>query len=275
MEKPSRRAFLAAAGAGLGYLASGKVGYCKEGEKKKCCDKRCGRIKLGLASYTFREFGLEETLVFAQRLGLKYIALKSFHLPLESTKEEIAAAAAKVEKAGLKLNDESEVNRAFEYAKEAGMGTIIGVPKHELLGLVNEKVQEYDIQVAIHNHGPEDKVYPSPESAYEKIKGLDKRIGLCIDIGHTQRCGIEPSESAERFAERVLDVHIKDVSESTGKGTTVEIGRGVIDIPKFVRALVKIKYDGVVSFEYEKDGDDPLAGVAESVGYVRGVIASI
>ena len=284
MEKQSRRSFLAAAGAGLGYLATGgSIGYCKEGKKKKCCVKGGVRIKLGLASYTFREFGLEETLEFAQKLGLKYIALKSFHLPLESTKEEIKAAAAKVEKAGLKLygggviymNDEDEVNRAFEYARAAGMVTIIGVPKPELVGLVDKKVQEYDIKVAIHNHGPEDKVYPSPESVYEKIKGLDKRIGLCIDIGHTQRCGIDPSESAERFAERVLDVHIKDVSESTGKGTTVEIGRGVIDIPKFIRTLVKIKYGGIVSFEYEKDGKDPLAGVAESVGYVRGVIASI
>ena len=241
------------------------------------------RFKLGLASYTFREFGLDETLEFAQKLGLKYIALKSFHLVMESTKEEIAEAVAKVEKAGLKLygggviymNDVDEVNRAFEYARAASMETIIGVPKHELLGLVNEKVRQYNIQVAIHNHGPGDKVYPTPESAYEKIKGLDKRIGLCIDIGHTQRCGIDPSESTERFAERVLDVHIKDVSESTGEGTTVEIGRGVIDIPKFMRTLVKIKYGGIVSFEYEKDGADPLAGVAESVGYVRGVIASI
>ena len=202
---------------------------------------------------------------------------------MESTKEEIAEAVAKVEKAGLKLygggviymNDVDEVNRAFEYARQAGMETIIGVPKHELLGMVNEKVKQYDIQVAIHNHGPGDEVYPTPESAYERIKGLDKRIGLCLDIGHTQRSGVDPSESAERFAERVLDVHIKDVSESTGDGTTVEIGRGVIDIPKFIRTLVKIKYGGIVSFEYEKDGKDPLAGVAESVGYVRGVMASI
>ena len=284
MENRSRRAFLAAAGVGLGYLAAGgRVGYCTEGAKKKCCGKMGERFKLGLASYTFREFGLDETLEFAQKLGLKYIALKSLHLVMESTKEEIAEAVAKVEKAGLKLygggviymNDVDEVNRAFEYARAASMETIIGVPKHELLGLVNEKVRQYNIQVAIHNHGPGDKVYPTPESAYEKIKGLDKRIGLCIDIGHTQRCGIDPSESTERFAERVLDVHIKDVSESTGEGTTVEIGRGVIDIPKFMRTLVKIKYGGIVSFEYEKDGADPLAGVAESVGYVRGVIASI
>ena len=284
MTNRSRREFLSAAGAGLGYLAAGEsAGYCKEGEKKKCCGKAAGRFKLGLASYTFRKFTLDETLERAKRLELKYIALKSFHLPLESTRAEIEAAAAKVKKAGLRLygggviymNDEAEVNRAFEYAKLAGMTTIIGMPKYEMLSLVDKKIQEYDIKVAIHNHGPGDKVYPTPVSAYEKIKGLDERIGLCIDVGHTQRSGIDPAESAERFAERVLDVHIKDVSESTGEGTTVEIGRGVIDIPKFIRTLVKIKYGGIVSFEYEKDGEDPLAGLAESVGYVRGVMASI
>ena len=173
------------------------------------------------------------------------------------------------------MNSEAEVNRAFEYAKCAGMTTIIGVPKPELLGLVNKKVQEYNIKVAIHNHGPTDKVYPTPQSAYERIKGLDKRIGLCNDIEHTQRAGVDPSVSAEKFADRLLDVHIRDVSTTTAKGQGVEIGRGVINIPKFIRTLLKIRYTGIVSFEYVKDPKDPLPGLAESVGYVRGVLATV
>ena len=173
------------------------------------------------------------------------------------------------------MNSDAEVNQAFEYAKYAGITTIVGSPKPQLLELVNKKVQQYDIKVAIHNHGPTDKTYPTPASAYEKIKELDRRIGLCIDIGHTQRAGVDPSESAERFADRLLDVHIKDVSAAEPEGHTVEIGRGVIDIPKFVRTLLKLGYAGVVSFEYEKDESDPLPGLAESVGYVRGVLATI
>jgi sugar phosphate isomerase/epimerase len=144
-----------------------------------------------------------------------------------------------------------------------------------MLPLVNKKVAEYDIKVAIHNHGPGDKRYPTPESAYEKIKGLDKRIGLCMDIGHTLRIGADPVQSAIRYADRLHDVHIKDETEASPDGRAVEIGRGVIDIPKFLRALIQIKYAGIVSFEYEKDADDPLAGLAESVGYVRGVLATI
>lgn len=288
-EKQTRREFLQKVGIGAAAslagasscLGQGQPSAGKEDVQSKHTDKRL--FELGLASYTFREFSLDKVLAMTRRLGLKYIALKSFHLPLESAQAGIETAAAKVRKAGLKLygggviymNNEAEVHRAFDYAKTAGMKVIIGVPKPELLELVNRKVREYNIKVAIHNHGPQDKVYPTPASAYKRIEELDGRIGLCIDIGHTQRAGVDPSEAAERFADRLLDVHIKDVSAATAEGTTVEIGRGVIDIPKFVRMLLKVNYAGITSFEYEKDAKDPLPGVAESVGYVRGVLATI
>jgi len=241
------------------------------------------RFELGVASYTFRKFDLDETLAMTRRVGLRYIAFKSFHLALDSTPAHIKEVASKVKKAGLILygggviymNSEAEVNRAFDYAKAAGMKVIIGVPKPELLKLINKKVQEYDIKVAIHNHGPGDKTYPTPASAYEKIKNLDKRIGLCNDIGHTQRAGVDPSVSAEKFADRLLDVHLKDVSAATAQGREVEVGRGVIDIPKFIGTLLKINYSGIVAFEYEKDPENLLPGLAESVGYVRGVLAAI
>ena len=241
------------------------------------------KFKLGLASYTLRKFKLDDTLAMTNRLGLKHIAFKDYHLPLDSTPKQIKEVVKKVKDAGLELygggviymRNERDVNNAFDYAKTAGMKVIIGVPNHNLLPLVNKKVQEYDIKVAIHNHGPTDKVYPTPASAYELIKDLDSRIGLCNDIGHTQRAGVDPSIPTEKFADRLLDVHIKDVSQATAKGSTVEIGRGVIDIPKFLRTLLKINYAGIVSFEYEKDADDPLAGLAESVGYVRGALAAI
>lgn len=271
------------AGKGMAAASLSSFTLASTGCRLKEVDKPRKDLNLGMESYTFRNFPLEETLAMTQRLGLKKIAFKSFHLPLESTEEEIKAVAVKVKKAGLELygcgvvymENEEEVHRAFNYARAAGMKVIIGVPEHALLSLVNQKVKEFDIQVAIHNHGPTDKRYPTPESAYERIKDLDRRIGLCIDIGHTQRCGVDPSESAERFADRLLDVHIKDVSSATENGTTVEIGRGVIDIPRFIRTLLKLNYMGNTSFEFEKDAEDPLPGVAESVGFVRGVLAAL
>jgi len=241
------------------------------------------RLNLGMASYTFREFNLDDTLTMTKRLGLERIALKSFHLPLEAKDEEIKAVADKVRKAGLDLygcgvvymQNEDEVNRAFHYAETAGMKVIIGAPNPNLLQMVNKMVNKSDIKLAIHNHGPGDEHYPTPESAYIKIKNLDPRVGLCIDIGHTQRSGVDPSESAKKFSDRLLDVHIKDVTAAAKEGQTVEIGHGVIDIPKFLRTLLELNYEGSVSFEFEKDPDDPLPGVAESVGYVRGVLAAL
>ena len=240
-------------------------------------------FELGLASYTLRKFDLAKALEMTNRVGLKHIALKDVHLAMDSSPEQIKEAVTKVQDAGLDLygggviymRDEAQVNRAFDYAKAAGMKVIIGVPVPELLPLVDKKVKEYDIKVAIHNHGPGDKVYPVPATIIEKIKDLDRRIGLCNDIGHTIRAGVDPAASIEQFADRLLDVHIKDETEATAKGNPTEVGRGVIDIPGVLRTLIKINYAGIVSFEYEKFENDPLPGLAESVGYVRGALRAI
>ena len=238
---------------------------------------------LGLASYTFREFSLEDTIAMTQRLGLQKIALKSMHLPLDASPAAIKAAAQKVRDAGLELygagviymKSEDEVNNAFEYAKTAGMDVIIGVPNHELLPLVEKKVKEYNIKLAIHNHGPGDDLYSSPNDVYKKIENLDQRIGFCIDIGHVVRIKEDPAELAIKYKDRLYDCHFKDVNKREADGTPVEVGRGVIDIPKFLETLIKINYTGTLALEYEKDGKDPLAGAAESVGYIKGVLKMI
>ena len=173
------------------------------------------------------------------------------------------------------MTNEAETEQAFRYARAAGMKMIIGAPDPEILGLVDRKIKEYGIAVAIHNHGPDNNRYPTPVDAHKLIKDLDPRLGLCIDIGHTLRAGMDPSEAAERCADRLLDVHIKDVTAASKEGTTVEIGRGIIDIPKFIGTLGRLKYAGTLSFEYEKDEQDPLPGLSESVGYVRGVMAAL
>ena len=280
MTKTKRRDFLKYAAVGLG---APPFIHLKNSRSNRQAASKTQPITLGMASYTFREFSLEDAIRMTKRLGLKRIVLKSFHLPLENTSDEIKVAAVKVREAGLDLygcgvvymNTPDEVSRAFDYAKTAGMTMIIGVPKPELLKLVEQKVQAYGIKVAIHNHGPEDKLYPTPGHAYDLIQNLDKGIGLCLDIGHAQRSAVDPAWAAVKYADRLLDVHIKDVTAPTQAGTTIEIGRGIINIPSFLRALIKIGYKGTAALEFEKDGKDPLPGAAESVGYLRGVLDTI
>lgn len=241
------------------------------------------KFNLGLASYTTRNFSLDDTIKMMLRLGITSVSLKDKHMPLNASTEDIKKITDKVKVAGLNLygagviymKTPQEVENTFSYATKAGLEMIIGVPNHELLPMVNEKVISTNIKLAIHNHGPGDKLYASPDDVYAKIKDLDKRIGLCIDIGHVQRLHQDPAEKLEKYKERLLDIHMKDVIAESENNSPVENGRGIIDIPKVLKTLKKIKYKGVLAFEYEKDGDDPFPGLAESVGYTRGVIKMI
>jgi inosose dehydratase len=240
-------------------------------------------FSFGIASYTFRSFTLDQTIEMTKRLGLTHMTLKEMHLPLTSTAEEIALIRKKIADAGLMLascgvvymKTEEEIKNGFAYATAVGLKMLVGVPDQSLLPVAERYVKETDIILAIHNHGPTDQRFPSPESAYRLIEKMDSRMGLCIDVGHTQRLGVDPSTEIERFADRLFDVHIKDVNTADAKGTTVEMGRGVIDIPKILKTLIRLKYSRTVHFEFEKDQKDPLPGVAESVGFTRGVIAAL
>lgn len=290
MKKITRRAFVQGSmGALAGAVIMGRSGFApgRKSRNERVMGRSLSaasveRFELGLASYTFREFDLDSALAMARRVGLVRIAVKSVHLPLENSEAEIRSAAAKIRAAGLVpygcgvvyMTTEAEVDRAFAYARAGGMEVIIGVPGHELLGRAERKVRETGCKLAVHNHGPGDLLYPTPASILDRVKNLDPRIGVCLDIGHCQRSGIDPSEAAVACGARLLDVHLKDVTAPTKDGEPVEAGRGVIDLPRFLRTLAAMDYRGTAAFEYEKDGRDPLPGLAESVGYVRGVLAA-
>lgn len=280
----SRRSFIKLTGLGvtLGSLGGFTNTFGKIIHAQQPVDSR-NKIPLAMATYSLRGYPLSQMLQLTKRVGLTKLSVKEMHMPLKSSKEEIIKATNEIKQAGLDLytvgviymTNEEEVNRAFEYAKTAGVEMIVGVPEYPLLPLAEQKVKEYNIKLAIHNHGPNDKRYPSPADVYDRVKNMDPRLGLCLDIGHTMRLGIDPSESFEKYFDRILDVHIKDVNSANAEGTTVEMGRGVIDIPKFLRTLTKMNYKGTCAFEFEKDKDDPLAGIAESVGYTKGVLSAI
>jgi len=277
----NRRNFLKAAGIGLAATTlpglANAAGSSSAGKKNKY------DFELGVASYSLREFDREQALEMTVRCGVDRICFKSMHLPLDSDKAEIKKAVADCKEKGVALygggviymKNKDDVDQAFEYAKTAGMDIIVGVPNHELLDYVEEKVKNYDIQLAIHNHGPGDDLYPSAESAYNLIKGRDKRMGLCIDIGHTKRIARDPEQDVKDFFERVHDIHIKDVTAAKPEGKTCIIGRGVIDFKSFLKAVDERGYNGTLALEYEADGNDPLPGMMESFGYIRGILATM
>ncbi|MCJ7447234.1 MAG: sugar phosphate isomerase/epimerase [Bacteroidales bacterium] len=236
---------------------------------------------VGMAGYTFREFNVEKTIEMMKRIGVTNLSLKDFHMPLNSTREQINAVIGKFNSGGINvytvgviyMKTRESVDQAFEYAKMAGVRMIVGAPNYELLPHVEEKIKEYDFKLAIHNHGPDNPLYPNATDIWDHIKDLDPRIGICIDIGHTTRDGQDPSVDITRYKSRIYDIHIKDVDKASKEGKTIEMGRGIIDIPRVIATLRKINYSGECSLEFEKDMKDPLAGIAESIGYFKGVMA--
>ena len=243
-------------------------------------------LKLGLASYSARNFPLDTCLEMAKAMDVKYLNFKDVHIPRKDPPdtEAVKAARAKVEAAGFTItgggtitfrNDEAAIRKDFEYARLAGMPLIVAAPSTDSLDAVEKVAKEYRIRVAIHNHGPEDKFFPSPYDVYKAIKGRDPLMGLCIDIGHSWRAGADPVKAVLDLKDRVYDMHVKDLANLKERDSQVIVGKGAIDFPALLRALLTIKFSGNVALEYEIHPKDPLPGMLQSVAYLRGVLAGI
>ncbi|MBV8707437.1 MAG: sugar phosphate isomerase/epimerase [Acidobacteriaceae bacterium] len=242
-------------------------------------------IKLGVASYSFRKFGRTQAIQMTKELGTPYLNVKDFHLKLDSSPEEIDAAKKEFADAGIILvgcgnvsfqkNDEADIRNKFEYAKRAGFPLIVCAPTAETLPKLEKYVKEYNIKIAVHNHGPEDKHFPTPQSVLQAVKNLDPRCGLCMDVGHTSRTGVDIVESMAEAGPRLLDMHIKDLADPKGKNSQVPVGDGKLPIARIFIQLIKMKYNGSVNLEYEIQETAPLPGMQKSFSYMRGVLAGI
>jgi sugar phosphate isomerase/epimerase len=242
-------------------------------------------LKLSVASYSLREFQRGLAIKMIQRLNVPYVCVKEFHLPYSSTPEELARGAKDFARAGLKVvgggviylreDTDEDMRRYFDYAKAAGMPLMVIGPSHQNLPRVEKFVKQYNIPVAIHNHGPEDKQFPTPESVLKAIEGMDPRVGLCIDAGHTTRAGVNLLDSIRAAGSRLLDFHIKDLRDLRDGKSQVPVGDGAMPIVGIFKLLKQMSYQGYINLEYEIDADDPLLGMAKSFSYMRGVLAGL
>lgn len=244
-------------------------------------------LRLGMTSYSTRTLSLDETIAVVKLLRLKNAALFRAHCNWETaTPDECRAVRDKLNAAGIALtgtgvvnlpNDEAKCRKAFENLKAAGVPTMVCKPEPVALPLVSRLAKEYDQKLAIHNHGPEDKTYPSASDVWKAIQPLDARIGLCFDVGHARRAGDDPVDVIRKYASRLYDVHLKDTISNRGDLDfgAVEAGSGRLDLRGILRALLDIKYSGVATYEFDKVIANPVPGLAESFGYVRGLLAAM
>lgn len=284
----NRRRFLKAAALGAAGMAAGLPNLGAFARPAAAPAEAAGKktpIKLGVATYSLRNFKRPEMIEMVKAIGTPYVCLKSMHLPYESTAEEFAEAHRRLTEAGLivtgggnnNMYDDTDeaIGKFFEYAKKAHMPLLVIAPSAQTLPRIEKFVKQYDIKVAVHNHGPEDKHFPAPADVLKVIKNMDPRVGLCVDVGHTTRTGTDVVKAIREAGPRVLDIHIKDLSDLMVKESQVAVGRGKMPIPEIFRALQDINYGGYVNLEYEINGDNPLPGMVESFAYMRGVLAGM
>jgi sugar phosphate isomerase/epimerase len=240
-------------------------------------------IHLGLASYTFRNFTRDQMIGYMKVLNVKDLNCKDVkdHLPMDPTEEakalaDYAAAGIKLHAAGtiyFPKDEDDDIRSKFEYCKRAGISVIVaGDPAPEVLPRIEKFVKEYDIRIAIHNHGPEDKIWHSPLDVLQAVKKYDSRIGCCIDIGHTVRAGTDVVKAIHEVGPRLYNMHAKDLTSFTSKESQVAVGEGIMPMREIFEALIAINYKGFVDLEYEIHADDPMPGATASFSYMRGVL---
>ena len=278
--KINRRSFIKTGLAGAALAAVGCKPNVAETPNEVKTTAADNKFHLSCADWTFHLFDIDTALQTLQKCDIHYLCIKDFHLPLDATEEQIKAFHAKCAEYGVTgygvgpiyQNTEEEVDKAFEYTRKVGAKVMLSVPPYELLPYVDKKIKEYpEIKYAIHLHGPDLDVYQDATVIWDKVKDLDPRIGMCLDIGHDFRNGADPVADLEKYHTRVFDMHIKDETDNSKAGQCVEMGRGKIDFPAFVRMMRQVGYDGMCSLEYEKDMDNPFIGIAESYGYMKAV----
>jgi sugar phosphate isomerase/epimerase len=244
-------------------------------------------FKLGVASYSLRKLSRADALRALETLKVKYVNIKEFHAPIKGTPEEWKQARRDFENAGITIlgvgnismakNDEGEIRRNFEYAKTLGAPLIVMAPSHETVPIIEKFVKEYNIKGAIHNHGPEDKHFPAPKDVLDAVKGRDKRMGLCLDVGHTARTGADVLESVRTAGKegRLLDMHMKDLADMMVSKSQVAVGEGKMPVRDIFAELIRQKYNGGVMLEYEINADNPVPGMQKSFEYMRRVLAEM
>jgi sugar phosphate isomerase/epimerase len=248
-------------------------------------------LNLGLAGYSLRKLSIDQAIAVMKELRITSLSVFKVHVPIQlSTPEVCREMAQKFRDAGISIaatgvvyldKSEAVMRKAFECGRAAGLSTMTASyanpPDRDTFLLTERFVREYDIRLAFHNHGPEDKIFPSPYDVWNAVQPYDERLGLCIDVGHSARAGVDPTEAILKCRSRLYDVHMKDTLSPAGekKDQPVGLGFGRLDIRAMMAALLEIRFKYQVGLEDEVESADSVPGMAQSFGYMRGMLAAL
>jgi len=276
----SRREFLQWAAAAAGVAAvSPVVGLSADPDPY-------GGFKMCIQSYSLRGFDGKTAMQHTQKLGLKYWESFRNHIPMDTAPEKVAAAKALLKEHGITLlafgvegfnDNEGAARKAFDFAKAMGVMSISADPQKNkaTFDLLDKLVAEYDIAIAIHNHGPKAS-YDKVTDVLTWVKDRHPKIGACVDTGHYVRSDEDPVEVIEKLGKRVFGVHLKDFKGPAGQDKRPTIlGEGNLRLVETLKALKKLDYKYSLSLEYEESPKDPIADIELCLKAVRDAIKKI
>jgi sugar phosphate isomerase/epimerase len=234
---------------------------------------------LGIQSYSLRDFPVDKALDDIQQLGLHTVEFFEKHLSLGSSQEQIDQMKEQLAKRDIKLlahgvngfgKDEAANRRVFEFAKKAGIRNISANPSPDAFDSLDKLVEEFDIRIAIHNHGP-GASYDKVDDVLKAIQARHKLIGACADLGHYIRSGEDPVKAIRLLEGRLYGVHLKDFDQPKGDAKGVILGKGQLDVVEVFKALKKVEFpaDGALSIEYEEHAENPMPDLRECVAIAR------
>ena len=279
----TRRTFLS----GVAIAAAGLAPLSSRQGSLQCwgAERRSHSLKLGIQLYSLRGYPVDTALRHAKELGFEQVEFYRDMLPLDATAGEIVEMREKVNELGLSISahgvnaftkDAAANRKTFEFAKALGIAAITADPDPAAFDSLNSLVKEFDIRVAIHNHGPRHR-YNKAVDVLRAIDGQDERIGACADLGHFIRSGERPVEVIRLLKGRLYGIHLKDFAEMKDKAAGVVLGKGHLDVAAVFAALIDVGFpsDGALSLEYEENPDDPIADIRECVAVARQALAEL
>lgn len=234
---------------------------------------------LGIQSYSLRSFPVDKALADIQELDLHAVEFFGGHFPLDSNQQRIDEMTSKLAKLKIKPmahgvngfgKDHDANRRIFEFAKKAGIRNISADPSADAFDSLDKLVEEFNIRIAIHNHGPGAR-YDKVDDVLKAVQGRHKHIGACADLGHYIRSGEDPVEVIRRLQGRLYGIHLKDFDAPKKDAKGVILGKGRLDVVEVFKALKKVDFpaDGALSIEYEEHADNPMPDLRECVAIAR------
>lgn len=273
----TRRGFLKSAGASVAAVGIGALGARAEG----AAEDPYGGLRMGLQSYSLRRFSFEETVAKVAELGLGYVEPYPGHLNHNQVAgDSLSETIKRMEDLGVAPDaygvtgfneDEAAARKVFDFAKRLGIRSISADPTPTSFDMLDKLVEEYQIPVAIHNHGPSHQ-WGKPEVILDAIKDHHRLIGLCADTGHFLRADVDPIEAVKLLRGRVYGLHLKDfVSESK----EAIVGDGKMDLKGFIAEMRSQDFDGACSIEYELSPEDPMDDIRAGLSNIREAVSGL